>query len=410
MPRFPALLTPDRRALLSGALGALIHCAIGGRAIAAPPGFANWVAEFRGRALRRGISAQTYARAMNGLEPDMSVFDEFNSQPELTEVTWQYINRRCSDWRVMTGRERAREYAGLLSRIEKDYGVDRYILLALWGMESSFGDLIANRKYMRPVIPALAALAWHEPRRRHYWETELLNALTIVDKGWAQASDMIGSWAGAMGHTQWMPEVWLHMGVDFDRDGRVSPYGRPDDALAGTARYLVERGHYWRGEAWGHEVRIAGRASGGWRSYAQWQGLGLRRADGKAFDRPADRARLWIPERGGPAFLVGQNFRAVYSYNPSNNYTLALCHLGDLIRGGGPFRQQFPGGERVPTIDEVKEIQRRLDEQGFKIDRVDGRTGSDTVKAIVAFQKKVGMRPVDGYAGLKVLARLRQGA
>src|SRR5581483_4752728 len=124
MPRFPALLTPDRRALLSGALGALIHCAIGGRAIAAPPGFANWVAEFRGRALRRGISAQTYARVMNGLEPDMSVFDEFNSQPELTEVTWQYINRRCSDWRVMTGRERAREYAGLLSRIEKDYGVD----------------------------------------------------------------------------------------------------------------------------------------------------------------------------------------------------------------------------------------------------------------------------------------------
>src|SRR5579885_3314863 len=359
MPRFPALLTPDRRALLSGALGALIHCAIGGRAIAAPPGFANWVAEFRGRALRRGISAQTYARAMNGLEPDMSVFDEFNSQPELTEVTWQYINRRCSDWRVMTGRERGREYAGLLSRIEKDYGVDRYILLALWGMESSFGDLSANRKYMRPVIPALAALAWHEPRRRHYWETELLNALTIVDKGWAQASDMIGSWAGAMGHTQWMPEVWLHMGVDFDRNGRISPYGPPDDALAGTARFLVERG--------------------------------VARADGAAFARPDDRARLTVPVEGGPAFLIGQNFSAVMSYNPAFSYALAVMHLADRIRGDGPFVHPFPGSERLMTLAEVQELQRRLTALGFDTDGSDGRVGRDTQRAVRAFQQKVGM-------------------
>ena len=129
-----------------------------------------------------------------------------------------------------------------LSRIEKDYGVDRYILLGLWGMESSFGDVVTNPKYMRPVIPALAALAWGEPRRRKYWEAELLNALTIVDRGWAQPEEMVGSWAGAMGHTQWMPEVWLNMGVDYDRDGRASPFGKPDDAFAGTARYLVERG------------------------------------------------------------------------------------------------------------------------------------------------------------------------
>ena len=129
----------------------------------------------------------------------------------------------------------------------------------------------------------------------------------------------------------------------------------------------------------------------------------------QALPRPGDKVKLWLPVRGGPGFLVGQNFRAVYSYNPSLNYTLALCHLGDLIRGDPPFRQQFPGGERAPTLDEVKEIQRRLIEHGFKTDGVDGRTGSDTVKAILAFQKKVGMKPVDGYAGLKVLARLRQG-
>jgi membrane-bound lytic murein transglycosylase B len=260
------------------------------------------------------------------------------------------------------------------------------------------------------VIPALAALAFGEPRRRAYWEAELLNALAIVDRGWAQPSEMIGSWAGAMGHTQWMPEVWLHMGVDYDHDGRATPFGKPDDSLAGTARYLLERGGYRRGEAWGCEVKAGGRDAGGFRSYAQWQDLGITRADGKPFARPGDRVKLWAPVRGGPAFLIGQNFHAVYSYNPSTSYTLALCHLGDLIRGDPPFHQQFPGGERRPSLEEVKEIQRRLNEQGFKTDGIDGRTGSDTVKAIIAFQKKVGMQPTDGYAGLKVLARLRQGS
>jgi membrane-bound lytic murein transglycosylase B len=377
---------------------------------AQPPAFARWVAGFRVRAIGRGISEATYDRVMTALTPDAKVLAEYRAQPEFTEQVWQYINRRCSDWRVITGKERAKEYAGLLARIEKDYGVDRFIMLGLWGMESSFGDVIVNRKYMRPVIPALAALAWAEPRRRRYWETELINALTIVDRGWGKPTDMIGSWAGAMGHTQWMPEVWLHMGVDYDRDGRITPFGKPDDSFAGTARFLVERGHYRRGEAWGCEVRLAGRAPGGRRTYAQWHALGVIRADGKAFARPGDRAKLWVPVPGGPAFLVGQNFYAVHAYNPSTSYTLALCHLGDLIRGDPPLHRLFPGGERVPTLAEVKEIQRRLNEQGFKTDGIDGRTGSDTIKAILAFQRKVGMEPVDGYAGLKVLARLRQGS
>jgi hypothetical protein len=211
-----------------------------------------------------------------------------------------------------------------------------------------------------------------------------------------------------------MPEVWLRVGVDYDRDGRVMPFGKPDDALAGTARYLVERGKYQRGEAWGFEVKLAAgqkkladnRTK---RSYEKWHALGVVRANGAAFERPHDHARLWLPVAGGPAFLLGQNFFAVRSYNPSSSYTLALLHLGDLIRGDGHFHQQFPGGERPPTLDEVKEIQRRLSERGFKTDGIDGRTGSDTVKAILAFQKKVGMEPADGYAGLKVLARLRQG-
>lgn len=406
----------SRRSLIAGALGLTANLAFGGAAWSAqPPGFARWVETFRARAINRGISEQTYNRVMATLTPDTAVFALQRSQPEFTEQTWQYINRRCSEWRVNTGKARAREYASLLARVEKDYGVDRYTLLGLWGMESSFGDVVTNSKYMRPVIPALAALAWGEPRRRKYWEAELLNALTIVERGWGQSSDMIGSWAGAMGHTQWMPEVWLRMGVDYDRDGRISPFGKPDDSLAGTARYLVERGKWRRGEAWGCEVKLSARHARladnrSMRPYAKWAELGVKRADGVEFARPGDHVKLWLPVAGGPAFLVGQNFRAVYSYNPSINYSLALVHLGDLVRGDAPFHQQFPGGERTPTMKEVMEIQRRLNELGFKTDGIDGRTGTDTVRAILAFQKKVGMEPADGYAGLKVLARLRQGS
>ena len=403
----------SRRTFVASTLCFAADLAASRRATAAQQAaFTRWVAGFRSRALGRGISGQTYDRVMDAVTPDTSVFAQFQAQPEVTELLWQYINRRCSEWRVITGKERAKEYASLLARVEKDYGVDRYIMLGFWGMESSFGDLVTNSKYMRPVIPALSALAWGEPRRRGYWESELLNALAIVDRGWAQPAEMIGSWAGAMGHTQWMPEVWLHMGVDYDRDGRVSPFGGPADSFGGTARFLVERGNYRRGESWGCEVIAANHSrmanSKVMRSYAQWQELGIRRADGAPFTRPNDQVRLWIPVPGGPAFLLGQNFRAVHSYNPSTNYALALCHLGDLIRGGPPFHQQFPGGERTPTLAEVKEIQRRLNEHGFKTDGVDGRTGSDTVRAILAFQKKVGMDPADGYAGLKLLDRLRQ--
>lgn len=404
-----------RRALMAGALGTVASAAFAGSALAAQsPAFARWVEAFHARATKRGISDATYNRVMRAVTPDTSVYEQQRAQPEFTEQMWQYINRRCSEWRVNTGKERARENAALLARVEKDYGVDRHMILGLWGMESSFGDVIANPKYMKPVIPSLAALAYGEPRRRAYWETELLNALTIIDRGWAKPEEMIGSWAGAMGHTQWMPEVWLNMGVDYDRDGRVNPFGRPDDAFAGTAKYLLERGKYRRGEAWGCEARLPQgfnrhlADNRTWRSYAKWHELGVRRADGAAFARPDDQVKLWLPMGGGPAFLTGQNFRAVYSYNPSANYSLALVHLGDLVGGAAPFRQQFPGGERAPTLEEVKEIQRRLNEHGFKTDGIDGRTGTDTVRAIVAFQKKVGMDPADGYAGLKVLARLRQ--
>ncbi|MEA2947215.1 MAG: hypothetical protein QOI40_2545, partial [Alphaproteobacteria bacterium] len=210
---------------------------------------------------------------MTNLKPDTAVFDLNRAQPEFSEQTWQYLNRRVSDWRIITGKEKAKEYAPLFARIEKDYGVERSVMLGLWGIESAFGDPDVQQNHMRPIIPALAALAWGEPRRRAYWEQELLNALVIIERGWSMPEEMRGSWAGAMGHTQWMPEVWLNVGLDYDGDGRVTPFGKPDDALGGTAQYLVKRGKYRRGEHWGYEVKGASGTAGegASRTYDAWQ-------------------------------------------------------------------------------------------------------------------------------------------
>ena len=398
-----------RRVFLQGALASSSLLAFGANASAqnSSLAFPQWVAAFRSQALARGVSEKTYDSVMGGLQPDTSVYALQRSQPEFREQTWQYLNRRVSDWRVTAGKEVAKEHAAMLGKIEREYGVDRYLVLAIWGVESAYGDVMVQQKYMRPVFPALAALAWGEPRRRAYWEKELLNALVIVERGWSNPKEMVGSWAGAMGHTQWMPEVWLNVGLDFDGDGRVSPFGSPADALASTARYLVNRGNYRRGERWGHEVK--GPTARGKRAYSAWQAAGVRRASGEAFPLPKASARRWTPAPGGPSFLIGQNFDAVHSYNPSMNYTLAIVHLSDRLRGDGPFVQPFPGSERTPTLAELKELQQRLTKAGFDTGGLDGRVGNDTMRAVKAYQEKVGLDPADGYAGLKVLARLRQG-
>ena len=307
-------------------------------------GFEQWVEAFRARARARGISDATYTRVMSNIKPDTAVFELNRSQPEFKEQVWQYLNRRVSDWRITTGKEKAKEYAPLFARIEKDYGVDRSVMLGLWGIESAFGDPDVQKNHMRPVIPALAALAWGEPRRRAYWEQELLNALVIIDRGWSTPEEMRGSWAGAMGHTQWMPEVWLNVGLDYDRDGRVSPFGKPDDALAGTAQYLVKRGKY-------RAASIGATRSAAWPARPGK----ARRAATTRGRRPASaaptasrsrirmrRAKLWAPVSGGPTFLLGPNFYAVRSYNPSMNYTLSIVHLGDRIMGGGSVRPALP--------------------------------------------------------------------
>ena len=397
-----------RRRLLLGAITSSATVFLPGELLAqstAQP-FEQWVTTFRPKALARGVSGATYDRVMAGLKPDMGVFALQRSQPEFKEQLWQYLNRRVSEWRIVTGRERAKQYAPLFDRLEKDFGVSRVTLLGLWGMETAYGDPVVFQNHMRPIFPCLAALAWGEPRRRTYWETELINALRIVERGWGTPSEMRGSWAGAMGHTQWMPEVWINIGADYDGDGRPNPFGRPDDALAGTCRYLIQRGKYRRGEPWGYEVK--GPAPSGSRSYAEWEKAGVVRADGKSYSAPNARARGWVPVAGGPKFLIGANFDAVKSYNPSMNYALAICHLGDCVMGADPsFVQAFPNSERAPTLAEVQEIQTRLTRLGFDTGGTDGRVGLQTMRAVANFQRKANMKP-DGYAGVGLLARLRQ--
>ena len=313
--------------------------------------FPQWVASFRARALARGFLRQDL-RPRDGRPQarhvGLSLAAGAARIPGGDLAIHQPPRLRLADQDRPGGGQAA---CGAARAHRAEYGVDRYILLALWGVESAYGDPIVQQNYMRPVFPALAALAWGEPRRRAYWEAELLNALVIVERGWSTPAEMRGSWAGAMGHTQWMPEVWLHIGLDYDRDGRVSPFGSPADALASTARYLVERGKYRRGEHWGYEIRGgSGRPAAHLRRVASDRRPACQR---RAVPKPNATARPWVPVPGGPAFLIGQNFQAVHSYNPSMNYTLAICHLSDRIRGDGPFVQPFPGSERTPTLAEI---------------------------------------------------------
>ena len=231
-------ISPTRRALLQAGLGATALFANPLAALAAPPGFDQWRDNFRARALAKGISDATYTRVMGRIEPDMSVFRQMQKQPEFHEQIWQYINRRVSDWRIIDGKEacgRTRRCSPGSSRILASSAA------RCWRCGASNPPMAirwCSRTTCGRYFPRSSALAWNEPRRNAYWETELINALKIVERGWGTPEEMRGSWAGAMGHTQWMPEVWLNVGMDYDKDGRVSPFGKPDDALGSSARYL----------------------------------------------------------------------------------------------------------------------------------------------------------------------------
>ena len=411
MNPFDSLKSPTRRALLQAGVGAAAVLATtrSPRSPRRRPASTQWRDDFRARALAKGISDATWTRVMGRIEPDMSVFKQMQKQPEFHEQIWQYVNRRASDWRIIAGKEALRKNEALFTRIEQDFGVERGTLLALWGVESAYGDPLVQQNHMRPVFPSLAALAWNEPRRRAYWETELINALKIVDRGWGTPEEMRGSWAGAMGHTQWMPEVWLNVGMDYDKDGRVSPFGKPDDALGSSARYLVNRGKYHRGEHWGYEVR-AGGASG--KRQPNLCGVGQRRRHPRR--RPAvsaaecaraivgaGRRRAGVP--AGAEFLCGAQLQPVDelcagdlpSRRPHSRRAALHQPLPRLRARADAGR----GAGNADAIDKSR-LRHRRHRRPRRQRHHEGGQG---------FQTKTGLLPADGYGGLKVLARLRQG-
>lgn len=372
--------------------------------------FAQWRDGFRAQALAAGISAQTFDAAFAGIEPDDSVVTADHSQPEFTRPVWQYLESAVSPARVRNGQDRLQQNVDVLQRIDTTYGVDREAVVAIWGMESNFGQQMGSKN----VIRSLATLAY-EGRRPDFGRDQLIAALQILQHGDVPASNMIGSWAGAMGQTQFIPTTYNQYAVDFDGDGRRDIWGSSPDALASTANYLKTSG-WQRGQSWGFEVRLPPGFD-----YAQadmdirkpmneWLRQGIRVASGNLPSNPQASVSLLLPAGyRGPAFLVTDNFRTILTYNNSTSYALAVGLLADSFKGGGQLAAQWPVGDVPLSRSERIELQQLLAQRGYQPGTADGIIGANTRKAIRAFQQSVGS-PADGYPTPALLGQLRQKA
>jgi lytic murein transglycosylase len=371
--------------------------------------FRRWVADFRSRALDRGIARATFDAAFRDVRYDPQAVRRDASQAEFTRTIGDYLSSAVSDTRIGTGRAMLREHAALLRRIEARYGVDRHVVLAIWGMESAYG---VHRGSSR-VIDSMATLAF-DGRRRSFFERELVAALQILQAGHTTPAAMRGSWAGAMGHTQFMPSSFNALAVDFTGDGRRDIWGEnPADALASTANYLAENG-WISGQPWAVEVTLprgfdfaqSGKQTR--RMPSDWARLGVLGTDGRPV-RDYGSASVFLPAGAqGPAFLIFRNFAVIARYNPADAYVMGVGHLADRLRGQGPFNASWPDEPRALTRDERAELQRRLTVRGFDTRGIDGRIGPNSMRALRAWQRAAGLVP-DGHASLTVLERLRDG-
>jgi membrane-bound lytic murein transglycosylase B len=374
----------------------------------ADTGFQRYVDRLWPRARKRGISRATFDAAFKGVVPDPEVWEKDAHQPEFVMPASHYISLAVSDTRIEEGSKKLEIHAELLDKIEKRYGVDRHVLVAIWGMETNYGTYL-GKKY---VIQALATLGY-KGRRTKFGRRQLMAALKILEQGHTTPERMEGSWAGAMGHTQFIPTTYTGNAVDFDGDGRRDIWDTLPDALASTANYLKKSGWQY-GKTWGYEVvlpkrfntRLAGlrRRS----SLAHWRKLGVKRVGGEPFPRPSDRASLYLPAgRKGPAFLVLKNFRVIMRYNAATKYALGVGYLSDRIRGYPAFSTPWPDGVRPLDSDERRELQELLIAKGFAIGEIDGVIGSKTREALRTYQKKKGMK-ADGFPSPKLLESLRK--
>ena len=399
---------PDGAPPWSGEDGASGHPLMTASAIReAAANFPNCVAGMWPDAARRGITQPNFERFTAGLEPDLRIMDLMDSQPEFTKAIWDYLDILVNDNRLAKGREILAKYKPQFDAVEKAYGVDRYAIAAIWGIESNYSTQMGDRN----VVQSTATLAC-VGRRQAYFKDEFLTALEILNRGDLRPEQMRGSWAGAFGPTQFMPTAFKRYAVDGDGDGRRDVVDNAADLIASTANNLKKDG--WQtGQSWGVEVvlpqgfdyMLADKAKA--MTFAQWQGKGLKRADGKPFPASADKVYLLAPGgAAGPGFLMMQNFRVIMKYNPAEAYAMAIGHFADRLRGGPPFVQPWPRQERVLSKAERLELQQLLAQRGFYKGTPDGQFGGQTREALRSFQASIGA-PADGFASSEVLERLR---
>jgi membrane-bound lytic murein transglycosylase B len=394
---------------------ALIACGLVAATLFAPTsasadaGFQNWVRSFRSTAIQAGISGSTYDRAFRGITAaDPEVLEKARFQPEFTAPVWDYFDNRVHDHSIAVGRQMARQWKPWLDRIEAKYGVDRYILLAIWSMESNYGEILKNEKVMRSVVRSLATLGYADKRRAKFARTQLVAALKILQSGDIDESHLTGSWAGAMGHTQFIPTSYQAYAVDMDGNGKRDIWNSVPDALA-TAANLLRKNGWQSGKTWGYEVSLpAGKLPGGSMSLSKWQNLGVTRANGKPFRRGGDNATLKAPDgRDGPAFLATKNFFVLKKYNNADKYALAVGLLADEIAGYGGLVRDWSRPFTKLTFEQKQELQQRLSAHGYYDGKFDGKIGEASKKAIRAFQAQAGMSQ-DGHPSLEVLSTLRR--
>lgn len=358
-----------------------------------------------------GISRDLFDAAFSGItEPDPAVLKLAQNQPEFTSTTSDYLSKAVTPIRIETGKAMQAQEAKLLSAIESKYGVDRHALLGIWGMESNFGKDKGSMKVMRSLATLMYA-----GRKKQYAREQFVAALKILKRGVVKPESFTGSWAAAMGHTQFIPTSYLSYAVDWTGDGVKDIWNSKEDALASTANYLAKAG--WKADRpWGWEVNLPkafnraliGRSK--WRTVATWQKLGIVRADGAAFQSPNADAFVMVPQGvEGPRFLVTRNFLAIMDYNLSHSYALAVGHLGDRIRGMGPILASWPAVNFDLSFKQRVELQRRLSSKGFETGGDDGRFGARTYEAIIAYQQSVGL-PLDGTPSVKLLEHIKKGS
>lgn len=370
-------------------------------------GFDRWIAGFRGRAAAQGISQTVLDRAFRDISYNTYVIEKDRNQAEFTKAIWDYLDSAVSENRIDNGIKALRNHRKLLERIEKAYGVEKEVVVAVWGLESAYGEIRGDV----PLIEALATLAY-DGRRGRFFESQLIAALKILQSGDVDVRHMTGSWAGAMGHTQFIPTSYLSFAVDFTGDGKRDIWSDdPADALASTAAYLARSG--WRkGQPWGVEVRLPAGFDYGLtgekvkKSAADWAALGVRDAAGRTVGDHGPASILMPAGARGAAFMIFPNFHAIERYNAADAYVIAVGHLSDRIAGGPPIQAAWPREDRALVLDERRELQERLTKAGFDTGGVDGKIGPNTIAAVRAFQRSIGMIP-DGYASLEILRKLR---